>query len=250
MDMIEAHIPIKGEVKKLYPEKESKFTIVKSDDQWAQILFESSGMGNYFLHADDEVDIVPEIEGVFSHKEFDNTNNTIEYESPLLGMNVSQKKGIKNLHAQGDMELIVYQAEIEDRLGEESQRRRGGEGDEGGDEGGGGARVGEEGGDEGGGDKDIYIGGDIKSTSSEDDNDSSGSSSSKDSDDDDEMLELEDVPTVEGGGDSSGRVGTGSGGHSGGRARPGSGGCREVSSGRVGSGGGRVGEKQRRQAMR
>lgn len=70
MNMTEAHIPVKGEVKKLYLEKESKFTVVKSDDQRAQILFESSGMGNYFLHANDEVEIVPEIEGVFSHKKF------------------------------------------------------------------------------------------------------------------------------------------------------------------------------------
>lgn len=160
MDMIEAHIPVKGETKKLYPEKESQFSVVKSNDQRAQILFESSGVGNYFLHADDELKVVPEIEDAISLNEilsdcesivaesmgsstsqeeifnfdtvsigslnflwtlefdgscsstgsganivlvshdgqffpssfklqFDNTNNTIEYESLLLGMNVS-----------------------------------------------------------------------------------------------------------------------------------------------------------------
>lgn len=46
----------------------------------------------------------------FSFKlQFDITNNTVEYESLLLGMNVDQRKGIKNLHAQGDAELIVCQ---------------------------------------------------------------------------------------------------------------------------------------------
>ncbi|XP_059078205.1 uncharacterized protein LOC131043644 [Cryptomeria japonica] len=136
-------------------------------------------MGNYFLYADDEFEVVPEIEDVilldesssdcesiaaesvgsstpqeqllnfdivsvgdpndvwalefdgscsstgsgagivfvsldgkmfpfFFKLQFDNTNNIAEYESLLLGMNVAQKKGIKNLHAQGDVELIVF----------------------------------------------------------------------------------------------------------------------------------------------
>ncbi|XP_057823611.2 uncharacterized protein LOC131035876 [Cryptomeria japonica] len=47
---------------------------------------------------------------LFSFKlQFNNTNNTTEYESLLLGMKVAQQKGIKNLHAQGDAELIVCQ---------------------------------------------------------------------------------------------------------------------------------------------
>lgn len=183
MDMIEARIRIKRVVQRLLPEKESKYTVVKSDDKRAQILFKSSGMGNYFMHANDGLKMTLESEvdtslnyfpvdcksscessvieskeastlqqeilnfdtisigspddvwtlefdgscsstgsrvGIvlvspkgnlfpFSFKlQFNNTNNTAEYESLLLGMNVSQQKGIKNLHAQGDAELIVY----------------------------------------------------------------------------------------------------------------------------------------------
>ncbi|KAH9308688.1 hypothetical protein KI387_036599, partial [Taxus chinensis] len=40
---------------------------------------------------------------------FFNTNNTIEYESLLLGMQVSKERGIKNLKVQGDAELVVNQ---------------------------------------------------------------------------------------------------------------------------------------------
>lgn len=41
--------------------------------------------------------------------QFFNTNNMTEYESLFLGINVAQKKGINNLHAQGDVELVVFQ---------------------------------------------------------------------------------------------------------------------------------------------
>ncbi|XP_059067600.1 uncharacterized protein LOC131858387 [Cryptomeria japonica] len=41
--------------------------------------------------------------------QFANTNNTTEYESLLLGMSVALKRGIRNLHAQRDAELIVCQ---------------------------------------------------------------------------------------------------------------------------------------------
>ncbi|XP_057818560.2 uncharacterized protein LOC131031461 [Cryptomeria japonica] len=41
--------------------------------------------------------------------QFANTNNTTEYESLLLGMSVALKRGIKNLHAQGDAKLVVCQ---------------------------------------------------------------------------------------------------------------------------------------------
>ncbi|XP_059067647.1 uncharacterized protein LOC131858428 [Cryptomeria japonica] len=72
------------------------------------------------------------------------------------------------------------------RGGEEGGAEEGGEGED-------------EIGDEGGGETDVDIGGDTKSISSGDSDDSSESSSSKDGDDDDDMLELEDVPAVEGG---------------------------------------------------
>lgn len=45
-----------------FQKKESKYTIVKSDDQQAQILFESSSMGNYFMHVDDGLKVTPESE--------------------------------------------------------------------------------------------------------------------------------------------------------------------------------------------
>ena len=54
MDMTEVRIPVKGVVQKLYPERETKYVVVKSNDPHAQILFESPGMGNYYLH-DNEV---------------------------------------------------------------------------------------------------------------------------------------------------------------------------------------------------
>lgn len=41
--------------------------------------------------------------------QFSNTNNTIEYESLLLGIEVAHKRGIKNLHAQDDAKLVVCQ---------------------------------------------------------------------------------------------------------------------------------------------
>lgn len=62
MDMTKARIPVKGVIQKLLPEKESKYTVVKFDDQRAQIIFESSGMGNYFMHADDGLEVAPESE--------------------------------------------------------------------------------------------------------------------------------------------------------------------------------------------
>lgn len=52
MDMTKARIPIKGVVQKLVPERETKYTFVKSNDLHAQILFESVGFGNYYLHID------------------------------------------------------------------------------------------------------------------------------------------------------------------------------------------------------
>ena len=53
MDMTKVRIPVKGVIHKLYLERETKHVVVKSNDAYAQILFESVGMGNYYLHADE-----------------------------------------------------------------------------------------------------------------------------------------------------------------------------------------------------
>ncbi|KAH9302736.1 hypothetical protein KI387_014319, partial [Taxus chinensis] len=41
--------------------------------------------------------------------QFDNTNNTAEYEALLLGLEIARQKGVQNLKVQGDAELIVSQ---------------------------------------------------------------------------------------------------------------------------------------------
>lgn len=47
----------------------------------------------------------------FSFKiQFENTNNTAEYEALILGLNMEKEMGAKNLLAHGDVELIVKQA--------------------------------------------------------------------------------------------------------------------------------------------
>lgn len=81
MDMTKARILLKGVIQKLLPKKESKYTVVKSDDQGAQIVFESSGMGNYFLHVDDQLEVVPKIEDVISLNEVSSDCESIVAES-------------------------------------------------------------------------------------------------------------------------------------------------------------------------
>ncbi|KAH9322862.1 hypothetical protein KI387_017501, partial [Taxus chinensis] len=46
----------------------------------------------------------------FSFKlQFENTNNTAEYEALILGLQVAKERGVKNILARGDAELIVKQ---------------------------------------------------------------------------------------------------------------------------------------------
>ncbi|KAH9296402.1 hypothetical protein KI387_039990, partial [Taxus chinensis] len=49
MDWSKARIPVKGVMQTLEPESQKKYLVTSSEDPKAQILFESSGMGNYFL---------------------------------------------------------------------------------------------------------------------------------------------------------------------------------------------------------
>ncbi|KAH9287443.1 hypothetical protein KI387_031560, partial [Taxus chinensis] len=58
MDWSKARIPVKGIMQTLEPESQKKYLVTNSDDPKAQILFESSGMGNYFLSTEsDKMDV-------------------------------------------------------------------------------------------------------------------------------------------------------------------------------------------------
>lgn len=49
MDWSKERTPVKGEMHKLLPEEEVKYLVVKMDDLKSQIIFESFGLGTYFL---------------------------------------------------------------------------------------------------------------------------------------------------------------------------------------------------------
>ena len=53
MDMTKVRILVKGVIHKLYPKRETKNVVVKSNDAHAQIIFELAGMENYYLHANE-----------------------------------------------------------------------------------------------------------------------------------------------------------------------------------------------------
>ncbi|KAH9310583.1 hypothetical protein KI387_025618, partial [Taxus chinensis] len=40
---------------------------------------------------------------------FENTNNTVEYEALILGLNAKKERGVRNLLACGDVELVFKQ---------------------------------------------------------------------------------------------------------------------------------------------
>lgn len=122
MDWTKAKIPVNGVPCVLHPEAKSKYLVTKLDDPKAQIIFEDAGLGNYFLTSE-----VPSIEvkeedpntvwtldfdGIYSTTgsgpcmvlisqnfeifpftfklQFDNTNNTAEYETLLLGLEMER----------------------------------------------------------------------------------------------------------------------------------------------------------------
>ncbi|KAH9305649.1 hypothetical protein KI387_010053, partial [Taxus chinensis] len=58
MDWSKARIPVKGVMQTLEPESQKKYLVTNSEDPKAQILFESSGMGNYFLSTESEKMVV------------------------------------------------------------------------------------------------------------------------------------------------------------------------------------------------
>lgn len=128
---------------KLLPMQKMKYTIQKSEDPKIDILFQDSGLSNYFftferdenlpLLTEDEEDILwkmksygsPSIVGSgdgifltsplgklfpFSYRlQFENTKNTTEYEALLLGMDVFESMGIKKLKYLRNSQVIVKQ---------------------------------------------------------------------------------------------------------------------------------------------
>ncbi|KAH9310678.1 hypothetical protein KI387_025713, partial [Taxus chinensis] len=124
-------------------EVQLKYLVTKSDDPKVRIIFKDANLGTYFMTLNQSFttttitkrdpneiwtlefdcsyptsgfgaglvlisldhDIFP-----FSFKlQFDNTNNTTEYEALLLCLKMIKEKGVKNIKAQGDVELIVNQ---------------------------------------------------------------------------------------------------------------------------------------------
>ncbi|KAH9320327.1 hypothetical protein KI387_022096, partial [Taxus chinensis] len=113
------------------------------DDPKAKILYEDMGHGNYMIMSPDEIQppkaspkdpngvwilefdgscssassgagvLLVSPEGClhpFSFKlQFENTNNIVEYEALILGLQVAKEQGVKNLLARGDVEMIVKQ---------------------------------------------------------------------------------------------------------------------------------------------
>ncbi|KAH9328552.1 hypothetical protein KI387_000660 [Taxus chinensis] len=126
MDWTKAKIPVNGVHQVLHPEPQARYLVTKSDDPKAQILFEDASFGNYFMTSEiPTVDVEEEdpnaiwtleFDGSCSTTgsgagvvlispnseifpsayklQFDNTNNTAEYEALLLGLEMARQKGI------------------------------------------------------------------------------------------------------------------------------------------------------------
>lgn len=80
--------------------------ILKGEDLWTlefDSTFSSTSSSDGIVLISPSREIYP-----FDFKlEFENTNNTVEYEALLLGMEEAKKKGIKMLKEKGDAKLIV-----------------------------------------------------------------------------------------------------------------------------------------------
>lgn len=141
MDWSRANILVGKQKVVLQPETKAQFTVFPSDDPKSHILYLEYDFSNYMIFSDSQnensmlepkcsdniwimefdgscstivlgvgvVLISPNDEKFpFAFKlEFKNTNNTVEYEALLLGLEEAKKKGIKMLQAKGDAELII-----------------------------------------------------------------------------------------------------------------------------------------------
>jgi len=129
MDCSHALIPLDGKKVHLNPESKAKFTLLKSGDPRAYILFVETGPDTYMCTSSEEECsnlISPnllnelwtlEFDGSCSNAgsgvgvvlmspdgysfpygyklEFENTNNTTKYEALLLGLTLAKERGIK-----------------------------------------------------------------------------------------------------------------------------------------------------------
>lgn len=143
LDWSHALIPLGNKKVRLDPEPKAKYMVLKSDDPRAEILYVETGPGTYMMSSKKES--VPEIlapdisaelwimqfDGSSSSSgsgagvvlispqgekfpkayklTFDTTNNTVEYEALLLGLEFAKEKEIKKLQVMGDAELVVNQ---------------------------------------------------------------------------------------------------------------------------------------------
>ncbi|XP_059075348.1 uncharacterized protein LOC131875285 [Cryptomeria japonica] len=143
MDWSHALIPLEGKKMHLTPEPKANFTVLKSADPRDDILFIETRLGTHMCLSKphNNLDqITPSLKDESWTLEFDgscanagsgvgvvlvspdgykfphafklelaNTNNTTEYEAFLLGLGLAKEKGIKQLKAIGDVELVVKQ---------------------------------------------------------------------------------------------------------------------------------------------
>ncbi|KAH9293263.1 hypothetical protein KI387_041532, partial [Taxus chinensis] len=80
MDWSSSTIPMKGEMKKLFPVRKMKFTVRKYDDPRANILFQDCGLGNYFLTSQKEENfplLMEEEEDQIWTMEFDGSHSRV-----------------------------------------------------------------------------------------------------------------------------------------------------------------------------
>lgn len=156
LDWSHALIPLGNKKVRLDPEPKEKYIVLNSDDSRAEILYVETGPSTYMISSKEEnvheilvSDISSELwkmqfdrsssssssgAGVvlispldvkfpksYNHA-FDTTNNTVECEALLLGLDFTKEKGIKKLQVMGDVELIVNQ--VKNRYQSKNKRLR------------------------------------------------------------------------------------------------------------------------------
>ncbi|XP_059068184.1 uncharacterized protein LOC131858754 [Cryptomeria japonica] len=143
MDWSQAMITVGKQRVLLHPETKAKYIVFSSNDVKAQILYQDCGFGNYMISTDPQdesmltdssmsdalwsiefdgscssselgvrVVLIPPHGKVIPYSfklEFQNMNNTAQYEALLLGLAEARRMQIKKLKVRGDTELIVKQ---------------------------------------------------------------------------------------------------------------------------------------------
>ena len=145
MDWTYAIIPASEDAHvKLYREKERKYHVEDPDEPDNEYIYEIDSLGNHAIYANyhipiiqkeknEEVDVLwrMSFDGVFSKSgkgarivltspsntkfnfayrlEFDASNNVVEYEALLLGLEIAKDMAIRVLSIRGDSDLIISQ---------------------------------------------------------------------------------------------------------------------------------------------